>query len=67
MEAVIKALLDEGVSADQFRQFMSDYGLQEDAYIQSVLNQLISNEVQQHSWDADSFLDFLKSPEKTPL
>jgi hypothetical protein len=72
MESVIKALLDQGVSADQFLSFATDYGIQDESYIQEVLNQLVAKETNPttpRAWtpnDADNLLELLKSPEKTP-
>jgi len=71
MEQTIKAMVDGGVSADQFLNFVTVYGIQDDSYIQEILNELVAKETTHTSpraWtadDADDLLDMLKSPDKT--
>ncbi|XP_053403134.1 zinc finger protein 761-like [Mercenaria mercenaria] len=74
MEEIIRALLEQNVSSDQFYGFMIDYGLQEEPFVQEVLQQLIEDEApsiqtlypQWTEEDADNLLNMLKSPEKYP-
>ena len=71
MEGVIKALLDEGVSAEQFSSFAVDNGISDLPEIQETLQELILREVDPSTprpWtssDTDDLLEFLKSPEKS--
>ena len=45
MEAVVKALLEEGATADQFLTFANDYGIQDNPFVQEAFNELLANEV----------------------
>ena len=72
MEAVVKALLEEGATADQFLTFANDYDIHDDPFVQEAFNELLANEVSRNRaspqpWsvdDANELLDFLKSPAK---
>ena len=74
MEGIIKAMLDESVSAEEFITFMSNYDIQDHPYIQDIFSQLIMRVTSQypaspHEWsveEAGSLLEMLKSPAKAP-
>ena len=72
MEAVIEALLKEGISVDAFSDFACAYGINDDPFVRDVIDRLLVEQVGTHSspvfqWnteDADPLLDMLKSPPK---
>ena len=74
MEGIIKAMLDESVSAKEFITFMSNYDIQDHPYIQDIFSQLLMRETSQYPAsprdgsveEADNLLEMLKSPAKAP-
>ena len=74
MEGIIKAMVEEGVSAEQFITFMSNYDIQNPPVIQDILSRLIMRETTSYLASPQkgplkkltSFLEMLKSPDYAP-
>ena len=70
-QSVIEALLQNDVTVDEFYNFITTYGIQDDPWVNEVLQNLILNEAEENRGspitfdtnDADALLDMIASPD----